>query len=100
MNIQETIKHLQSSIKKRANDIAWWEEQKKYTKESVKKWGNTATGRIHWHYYHQLKDAINSASKQQKIEKSLYKLMLNIAKNSPNGSISLYQIGVEEWEVV
>jgi len=92
MNIQETIKHLQSSIKKRANDIAWWEEQKAYTKESAKKWGDSATGQIHWRYYHRFKESISTASKQQKIEKSLYKLMLNIAKNSPNGSISLYQI--------
>ncbi len=92
MNIQETIKHLQSSIKLRANDIAWWEEQKKYTKESAKKWGNTVTGRINWRYYHQFKESISTATKQQKIGKSLYKLMLNIAKNSPNGSISLYQI--------
>jgi len=92
MNIQETIKHLQSSIKKRANDIAWWEEQKKYTKESAKKWGDGNTGRIHWRYYHQFKASIEVAAKQQKIEKSLYKLALEIAKASPNGSISLYQI--------
>ena len=92
MNIQETIKHLQSSIKRRANDIAWWEEQKAYTKESAKKYGDTVTGRLQWRYYHQFKASIATVAKQQKIEKSLYKLMLKISKSSPNGSISLYQI--------
>lgn len=92
MNIQETIKHLQSSIKKRANNIAWWEEKKAYTKELAKKWGDSNTGRINWRYYLKFKESISTASKQQKIEKSLYKLMLNIAKNSPDSSISLYQI--------
>lgn len=92
MNIQETIRHLQSSIKRRSNDIAYWEAQMAHTKDSAKKYGDTVTGRFQWRYYHQFKASIATVAKQQKIEKSLYKLALEIAKASPNGSISLYQI--------
>lgn len=93
MNIQETISYLQSSIKLRANKIKWCEDQKKWVRHRVEDIElNEAEIKHHWKYYHRYKEFINTASKQQKIEKSLYKLMLNIAKASPNGSISLYQI--------
>lgn len=88
MNIQETIKHLQSSIKKRSCDIDYYENQRDYFKGRAPAEEDTWC----WRAYHANKDEVIKLAKQQKIEKSLYKLMLNIAKASPNGSISLYQI--------
>ncbi len=94
MNIQETISHLQSSIKLRANEIAKTEENRDNWKESAKL--RTASSDDYalydWQHYHWFKEKATTLAKQQKIEKSLYKLALEIAKASPNGSISLYQI--------
>ena len=87
MNIKETISHLQSSIKLRANLIAKTEENRADWKESAKlrTASNDDYALYDWQHYHWFKEKANALSKQQKIEKSLYKLMLNIAKNSPNG---------------
>ena len=94
MNIQETITHLQSSIKLRANEIAKTEENRANWKESAKlrTASNDDYALYDWHHYHWFKDKANTLSKQQKIEKSLYKLMQKINISCPNGLISLYQI--------
>ncbi len=94
MNVQETIKHLQSSIKKRGNELAFIEKAKIDWKTSAQ--FRTKAGDEYsvydWRQYHHFKNEAITLAKQQKIEKSLYKLMLKISKSSPNGSISLYQI--------
>ena len=92
MNIQETIKHLQSSIKKRGRKIEMYERFKQSSKDNANTSFVGESANLFWRDYHEYKETINLFAKQQKIEKSLYKLMLNIAKNSPNGSISLYTI--------
>lgn len=88
MNIQETISHLQSNIKRRSNIIARYDHKASLFKYLAKEYN----AKEHCSAVRSFKCAANKLAKQQKIEKDLYKLMLNIAKNSPNGSISLYQI--------
>lgn len=88
MNIQATIKHLQSNIKRRSKVIANYEHKASHFKYLAKEYKE----KDHWRAFRSFKCAANTLAKQQKIEKDLYKLMLNITKNSPNGSISLYQI--------
>ncbi len=88
MNIQETIKHLQSSIKRRSNIIASYEHEasicKYFAKEHNKK--------EDWRVFRSFKCAANILAKQQKIEKDLYKIMLNVWKKMPNGNISMFEI--------
>lgn len=89
MDIQATISKLQSDIKRSASYITWLEEQKK----THLKWAKeTPEDNLQWRSYHFWKDCLNNRVKQQKINKSLYKLMCNIRNQMPNGSISMYEI--------
>lgn len=89
MDIQATISKLQSDIKRSASYITWLEEHKK----THLKWAKeTPEDNLQWRSYHFWKDCLNNRVKQQKINKSLYKLMCNIRNQMPNGSISMYEI--------
>ena len=80
MNFEETIKHLQSQIKLRSLEIADWEKERALWKVSAKhrteakdEWAFTD-----WKRYHYCKDTVRTLAKQQKIEKNLYKYLLEI----------------------
>lgn len=88
MDIQATISKLQSDIKHNANYIHFLENEKLSWLSLAKSQGDV----IFWRNYHTFKDEILSVAKQQKIDKSLYKLMCTIQKQMPNGSISMAQI--------
>jgi len=94
MNIQATISKLQSDIKKQANSIYIAELHCSSWKTSakIKTKANDDYAVFDWRKYHYCKDKITALSKQQKINKSLYKLMCKIQKQMPNGSISMAQI--------
>ena len=89
MAIQATISKLQSDIKRNSDYIAFMEERKKFFLGWAKE---TPDGNLQWRNYHYWKDCLNERVKQQKINKSLYKLMCEIQKQMPNGSISMYEI--------
>jgi len=94
MNIQETIKHLQSSIKIRSTELARIDKKRINWKASAQlstKY-NDDYAVYCWREHHWYKEKAINLANQQKIEKSLYKLMLTISKASPNGNISLFEI--------
>lgn len=88
MNVQETIKHLQSNIKRRSKVIANYEHKASHFKYLAKEYKE----KEHWSAFRSFKCAANVLAKQQKIEKDLYKLMLNVWKKMPNGNISMFEI--------
>ena len=94
MDIQATISKLQSDIKLTANKISRYEIEGNKWKISAKyKSGcNDPYAFTDWRYYHAYKDEIADLVKQQKINKSLYKLMCEIQKQMPDGSISMNEI--------
>lgn len=83
MDIQATISKLQSDIKRNAFNIynaeltvrCWLFEAKEF---NIK---------YYWQRYHQSKDELAYFVKQQKINKSLYKLMCNIRNQMPYDSV-------------
>ena len=89
MDIQATISKLQSGIKHRAVKINFIECRVNWWLGDAKKNPNELSS---WRNYHYWKDSLNDHVKQQKINKSLYKLMCKIQKQMPNGSISMYEI--------
>ena len=89
MDIQATISKLQSDIKRNGDYITFVEERKNFFLGWAKE---TPYDNSKWRNYHYWKDCLNKRVKQQKINKSLYKLMCEIRNQSPNGSISLYEI--------
>lgn len=89
MDIQATISKLQSSIKHLAVKINFIECRVKWWLGDAKKNPNEL---ISWRNYHYWKDSLNDHVKQQKINKSLYKLMCKIQKQMPDGNISMAQI--------
>lgn len=82
MKINETIKHLQSQIKLRSLEIASWEKERASWKASAKHRteANDEWAFTDWKRYHDCKDIIRTLAKQQKIEKNLYKYLLEIRK--------------------
>lgn len=94
MDIQATISKLQSDIKNLANSIHLTELYCSSWKSSakIKTEANDDYAVFDWREYHFYKDKIDKLVKQQKINKSLYKLMCTIQKQMPNGSISMAQI--------
>lgn len=84
MDIQATISKLQSDIKRNAGYITWLEEQKK---EHLKWAKETPEDNLQWRSYHYTKEELNLAVKEQKINKSLYKLMCEIRSQMPNDSV-------------
>jgi hypothetical protein len=89
MDIQATISKLQSDIKHLAMKINliearvnWWLCDAKENPNELNSWRN----------YHCWKDSLNDHVKEQKINKSLYKLMCKIQKQMPNGNISMNEI--------
>ena len=80
MKINETIKHLQGQIKLRSLTIASWEKLRTFWKESAKHHteANDEWAFVDWRRYHYCKDIIRTLAKQQKIEKNLYKYLLEI----------------------
>ena len=94
MDIQATISKLQSDIKYIANEIYRHEKECIAWKISAKHKSEheDASDYIDWRYYHEYKDEIAILVKQQKINKSLYKIMCKIQKQMPNGSISMNEI--------
>lgn len=94
MDIQATISKLQSDIKNLAYDISIAELRCYSWKISakIKTKVNDDYAIFDWREYHFYKDKIDKLAKQQKINKTLYKLMCTIQKQMPNGSISMAQI--------
>jgi len=94
MDIQATISKLQSEIKNLAYDISIAEYRCSSWKTSakIKTKANDGYAVFDWREYHFYKDKINKLAKQQKINKSLYKLMCTIQKQMPNGSISMNEV--------
>lgn len=82
MKINETIKHLQSQIKHRSLVIADLEELRVIWKTSAKMCDEDCDDRAFeaWRLYHKYKDSIRTLAKQQKIEKNLYKYLLDVRK--------------------
>lgn len=80
MKINETIKHLQSQIKLRSLNIADWEKERALWKASAKHRteANDEWAFTDWKRYHYCKDTVRTLAKQQKIEKNLYKYLLEI----------------------
>ena len=89
MDIQATISKLQSDIKHLAVKISFIESQVNWWLGNAKKNPNELNS---WRNYHYWKDDLNNHVKQQKINKSMYKLMCKIQKQIPNGSISIHEI--------
>lgn len=89
MDIQATISKLQSEIKREADFIAWLTEQ---NKDTLKLAQANQDNKYIWREFHYNKDRLVQSAKEQKIKKSLYKLMCTIQKQMPNGSISMAQI--------
>ena len=89
MDIQATISKLQSDIKHLAVKINFIECQVNWWLCKAKKNLNELSS---WRNYHYWKDDLNNYVKQQKINKSLYKLMCKIQKQIPYGSISMAEI--------
>jgi hypothetical protein len=89
MDIQATISKLQSDIKQMSGLINETENEVKYYLRIAKEYEDVTT---YWKYYHGYKDTVKYLVKQQKIDKSLYKLMCKIQKQMPNGNISMAQI--------
>ena len=83
MDIQATISKLQSGIKHRAVKINFIECQVNWWLGDAKK--KNPNELSSWRNYHYWKDSLNDHVKQQKINKSLYKLMCKIQKQMPNG---------------
>jgi predicted neutral ceramidase superfamily lipid hydrolase len=89
MDIQATISKLQSDIKQMSglineneNEVNWWLCDAKENPNELNSWRN----------YHYWKDSLNDHVKEQKINKSLYKLMCKIQKQMPDGNISMNEI--------
>jgi len=82
MKINETIKHLQSQIKHRSLVIADMEELRVIWKTSAKMCVEDNDERAFeaWRLYRKYKDSIRTLAKQQKIEKNLYKYLLDVRK--------------------
>ena len=82
MKINETIKHLQSQIKLRSLNIADWEKERALWKASAKHRteANDEFAFEDWKRYHYCKDTVRTLAKQQKIEKNLYKYLLDVRK--------------------
>ena len=82
MKINETIKHLQSQIKHRSLVIADLEELRVIWKTSAKMCVEDNDERAFeaWRLYRKYKDSIHTLAKQQKIEKNLYKYLLDVRK--------------------
>lgn len=82
MKINETIKHLQSQIKHRSLVIADLEELRVIWKTSAKMCVEDNDERAFeaWRLYHYCKDTVRTLAKQQKIEKNLYKYLLDVRK--------------------
>ena len=80
MKINETIKHLQSQIKLRSLEIADWEKERAFRKKEAKRRtaANDELAFLYWRRYRDCKDIIRTLAKQQKIEKNLYKYLLEI----------------------
>ena len=80
MRFEETIKHLQSQIKLRSLKIADWEKERAFRKKEAKRHtaANDELAFLYWRRYHDCKDIIRTLAKQQKIEKTLYKYLLEI----------------------
>lgn len=82
MKINETIKHLQGQIKLRSLNIADWEKERVLLKASAKHRteANDEWAFVAWRRYHDCKNLVRTLSKQQKIEKNLYKYLLDVRK--------------------
>lgn len=89
MDIQATISALQRQLKYNADFIHNEEQNVKYWLKEAK---SGKDGKYAWRKYHYYKDDLQFAVNQQKMAKSLYKLMCTIQKQMPNGSISMAQI--------
>lgn len=82
MKINETIKHLQSSIKVRSNLISQEEKERNTLKTLAKLYTDigSSDAKLYWRHYHWRVDNVNTLAKQQKIEKNLYKYLLDVRK--------------------
>ena len=82
MKINETIKHLQSSIKVRSNLISKEEKERNTLKTLAKLYTGIgySDAKLYWRHYHCRVDNVNTLAKQQKIEKNLYKYLLDVRK--------------------
>ena len=82
MKINETIKHLQSQIKIRSLELADWEKERTFQKKDANRRtaANDELAFLYWRRYHDSKDIIRTLAKQQKIEKNLYKYLLDVRK--------------------
>lgn len=83
MGINETIKHLQSSIKLRSTLISQEEKERNTLKTLAKLYTDIgySDANLYWRNYHYCVDKVNTLAKQQKIEKELYKYLLNDRHN-------------------
>lgn len=84
MNIQATISKLQSDIKRNGNYIEWLERRKKESLSFAKEMSEDV---YFWRKYHAWKEDLSYHVKQQKINKSLYKLMCEIRNQMPYDSV-------------
>ena len=88
MNIQATISKLQSDIKRNGNYIEWLERRKKESLSFAKEMSEDV---YLWRKCHGLKEDLSyhvkQQIKQQKINKSLYKLMCEIRNQMPYDSV-------------
>ena len=89
MDIQATISKLQSDIKRRAWLITALTKCSESALEHAK---NVKDDKYIWRSYHNYKSDVEFHALEQKIDKSLYKLMCKIQNQMPNGSISMAQI--------
>lgn len=82
MKINETIKHLQGQIKLRSLEIADWEKERTLWKASAKHRteANDEFAFEDWKRYHYCKTLVRTLAKHQKIEKNLYKYLLDVRK--------------------
>lgn len=77
--IDEAIKHLQKSLKKRADTILFWEMDTKELLELAHKYENEHTNsKYWWQSYHHSKKLRNFYVNQQIVEKNLLKLLYSL----------------------
>ena len=84
MDIQAAISKLQSDIKRNGNYIEWLERRKKESLSFAKEMSEDV---YLWRKCHGLKEDLSYHVKQQKINKSLYKLMCEIRNQMSYDSV-------------
>ena len=91
IQIDDAIKHLQKSLKKRAKYISFWEQM---VNNDLAIAHICKDDNIMWRNYHTSKDVRDRLVKEQLAEKSLLKLLYSL-QNKSKVIVSLHQV---HWE--